>query len=61
MKGYLMIAPSTYDALRDELASRHDELSKRLKQIAEYALDNPNDMALETVSEIAERAGVQPS
>ncbi len=56
-----MIAPSTYDALRDELASRHDELSKRLKQIAEYALDNPNDMALETVSEIAERAGVQPS
>jgi len=56
-----MIAPSTYDALRDELASHHDELSKRLKQIAEYALDNPNDMALETVSEIAKRAGVQPS
>lgn len=56
-----MTAPRTYEALRDELASRHDELSKRLKQIAEYALDNPNDMALETVSAIAERAAVQPS
>ncbi len=56
-----MIAPGTYDALRNELATRHDELSKRLKQIAEYALENPNDMALETVSAIAERAKVQPS
>ncbi|KLN60370.1 hypothetical protein WH96_11485 [Kiloniella spongiae] len=56
-----MIAPGTYDALRNELATRHDELSKRLKQIAEYALENPNDMALETVSAIAARAKVQPS
>ncbi|KKJ75642.1 hypothetical protein WH95_17475 [Kiloniella litopenaei] len=56
-----MTAPSTYEALRIELASRHDDLSKRLKQIAEYALDNPNDMALETVSAIADRANVQPS
>ena len=56
-----MIAPGTYEELRNELAARHEELSKRLKQIAEYALDNPNDMALETVSGIAERASVQPS
>ncbi|WP_120496797.1 MurR/RpiR family transcriptional regulator [Kiloniella sp. EL199] len=56
-----MTLPDTYDALRDELALRHGELSKRLKQIAEYALDNPNDMALETVSAVAERAKVQPS
>ncbi|MFD2206515.1 MurR/RpiR family transcriptional regulator [Kiloniella antarctica] len=56
-----MTAPDTYEDLRNELASRHEDLSKRLKQIAEYALDNPNDMALETVSGIAERAAVQPS
>lgn len=53
--------PATYEELRTELAAKHEELSKRLKQIAEYALDNPNDMALETVSTIAERAEVQPS
>ncbi|WP_419905879.1 MurR/RpiR family transcriptional regulator [Kiloniella sp.] len=56
-----MTAPGSYEELRNELATRHEDLSKRLKQIAEYALDNPNDMALETVSGIAERASVQPS
>ncbi|WP_020593385.1 MurR/RpiR family transcriptional regulator [Kiloniella laminariae] len=55
------IPPATYEELRNELAEKHEGLSKRLKQIAEYALDNPNDMALETVSGIAERASVQPS
>jgi DNA-binding MurR/RpiR family transcriptional regulator len=32
-----------------------------LQQIAEYALENPNDMALETVAVIAGRAAVHPS
>lgn len=53
--------PRTYDALRAEISERHASLSKRLQQIAEFALANPNDMALATVSEIAQRAQVQPS
>ena len=53
--------PQTYDELRAEISGEHGSLSKRLRQIAEFALANPNDMALATVSEIAERADVQPS
>ena len=53
--------PQTYDELRAEISGEHGSLSKRLRQIAEFALANPNDMALATVSEIAERANVQPS
>ncbi len=53
--------PQTYDELRAEISGGHGTLSKRLRQIAEFALANPNDMALATVSEIAGRADVQPS
>ena len=52
---------SDYDLLRADLAAKRDELSPRLRQLAEYALRNPNDMALETIAVIAERAGVPPS
>jgi DNA-binding MurR/RpiR family transcriptional regulator len=51
----------TYDALRAEIARRHPGFSDRLRQIAEFALDHPTDMALGTVAEVAQRAGVQPS
>ena len=53
--------PAGYEALRDLVGARYDGLSARLRQIAEYALANPNDVALETVAVVAERAGVQPS
>jgi DNA-binding MurR/RpiR family transcriptional regulator len=51
----------TYDALRAEIARRHARFADRLKQIGEFALDHPTDMALGTVAEVAQRAGVQPS
>lgn len=54
-------APLTLDALRTEITARYEALSKRLKQIARFALDHPNEMALETVATIAARAEVQPS
>jgi DNA-binding MurR/RpiR family transcriptional regulator len=54
-------APASFGALRTEISARHPEMSQRLRQVAEYALENPNDMALETVATIATRAGVQPS
>lgn len=52
---------TTYDDLRGAISSQYRSLSGRLQQIAQFALDNPDDMALETVAVIADRANVQPS
>ena len=49
------------DALRTEIADQFESLSPRLKQVAIYALDNPNDMALETLAVIAGHCATQPS
>lgn len=51
----------SYEDLRVRITERHEGMSRRLRQVAEYALANPNDMALETVAVLAARAGVQPS
>jgi len=53
--------PATADELRAAILDRYDSLSKRLQQIARYVLDEPNDMALETLAVLADRSGVQPS
>lgn len=53
--------PTSAEALRTEIVRRYESLSKRLKQIARYILDEPNDIALETLAVIAARCGVQPS
>ncbi|WP_369818498.1 MurR/RpiR family transcriptional regulator [Phenylobacterium sp. Root700] len=55
------IAPTTAEDLRAAILERYDSLSKRLQQIARYVLDEPNELALETLAVIAERSGVQPS
>ena len=52
---------TSYDLLRSDLAAKRDLLSPRLRQIVDYALRNPNDMALETIAVIAERARVPRS
>ncbi|HMA00247.1 MAG TPA: MurR/RpiR family transcriptional regulator [Steroidobacteraceae bacterium] len=54
-------APGTADELRDVILERYDDFSKRLKQIARYVLDHPNDLALETLAVVAERSGAQQS
>jgi DNA-binding MurR/RpiR family transcriptional regulator len=53
--------PATADELRTAILERYDGLSKRLQQIARYVLDEPNELALETLAVIADRSGVQPS
>jgi len=53
--------PATAEELRAEILERYDQLSKRLQQIARYVLDEPNELALETLAVIADRSGVQPS
>lgn len=56
-----MPAPQSYDDLRSLIARRHADLSDRLRRIAEFAVQHPNDMALNTIAALAERIGVQPS
>lgn len=53
--------PTTADELRSEIVQRYEGLSKRLQQIARYILDEPNEVALETLAVIAARCAVQPS
>jgi DNA-binding MurR/RpiR family transcriptional regulator len=53
--------PSDYDTLKNAISERYETLSKRLQQVAEYALAHPDDMALETIAVIADRAKVPPS
>jgi DNA-binding MurR/RpiR family transcriptional regulator len=54
-------APRTYEDLAQHLAQRHAQMSDRLRQIAQFAVKRPNDMALGTVSSLAQTIGVQPS
>lgn len=55
------LPPANLETLRQEIADRYDDLSPRLKQVASYVIDNPNDVALETLSVIAGRCNAQPS
>lgn len=54
-------APESYEGLKTLLLSRRDTMPKRLKQLAAFALERPEEMAFGTVAGIAEHAGVQPS
>jgi DNA-binding MurR/RpiR family transcriptional regulator len=56
-----MPAPRSYEDLRSLIARKHPELSDRLRRIAEFAVQHPNDMALKTVAALADSIGVQPS
>lgn len=54
-------SPENYEELQQRLLAEHPTLSKRLKQIAEYALRHPHDMALENISALSKRVQVTPS
>jgi len=53
--------PTTLDQLTALISKEYPTLSKRLKQVAQYLLDNPSSAALGTVAIIAKEAEVQPS
>ncbi|WP_213992957.1 MurR/RpiR family transcriptional regulator [Sodalis sp. dw_96] len=52
---------SQLSSLQDDIRNRYDTLSKRLKQVARYILDNSNSIPFDTIASIAERANVPPS
>jgi DNA-binding MurR/RpiR family transcriptional regulator len=53
--------PETFDQLEKAIIEQFPTLSKRLQQIASHALENPSELALETIAAVSQRAGVQPS
>ncbi len=53
--------PQTLTELKEAITEVHLSLSKRLRQIAQYLLDNPDKIAFGTVAVIAEDSGVHPS
>lgn len=55
------IKPHTYEELRAVLASGTVHFPKRLRQVAIFLWQHPSDVALGTISQVAEAAGVQPS
>ena len=54
-------APATVDAFQERLLAVADGLPKRLRQCADYVAANIERIAVSTVAELAEGAGVQPS
>lgn len=47
--------------LRQKLVERFDDMSPQLQQAARYLLDHPQDVALNSMRELARNAGVQPA
>ncbi len=56
-----MTTPTQLALLQNEIRNRYDTLSKRLKQVASYILDNSNSIPFETIASIAEKVNVPPS
>lgn len=53
--------PLTVESLRARIMRQYDLASRRMKQVASFVLDKPEDVAFESLAVIADRAGVQPS
>lgn len=57
-----MSAPAAnYEELQTEIGRRFPALSRQLQRIARFALERPQDVALDTVAAAAGKAEVQPS
>lgn len=55
------MSAKTAEELRLQIKKEYDGFSKQLRIVAQYILDHPSEMGLETVSVVADRMGVQPS
>jgi len=60
-KEVIVLTPTTFNELKDAISENYPKLSRQLQKIARFVLEYPEDMALETVAVIAQRADVQPS
>lgn len=57
----LASVPGNFEELQIKIRSKYAQLSKRLQDVAEFTLDNPNVVAFETIATISEQAKVPPS
>ena len=55
------LPPKTLSELKEKISEEHASLSKRLRQVARYLIDHPNEIAFGTVAVIAKNATVHPS
>ena len=55
------VPPQDFDSLKARLVTGADNLPKRLRQAAAYAVDHPDEIAFGSAASIAARAHVQPS
>ena len=53
--------PSTLDDMHERLEAERARLSRRLEAVAAWVLAHPESVALDTLAEIADKAGVHPS
>ena len=53
--------PDRFETLANAIAGHYPSLSKRFQQIARYLTQNPNTVALQSVTQVAEQADVHPS
>ncbi len=56
-----MKAPRDFQNLKIFILEHNEKFPKRLRQVAVFALENPDEIAFGTAALIAGRAGVQPS
>lgn len=53
-----MSKPATPEQLREVIARASDRLTPRARAAAQYALDHPNDIALQPVAAVAQASGI---
>ncbi|MBE7211345.1 MAG: MurR/RpiR family transcriptional regulator [Gluconacetobacter diazotrophicus] len=53
--------PRDFNSLRALILDRRDRLPRRLLQVAEFAVNHPQEIAFARVADLATQAGVQPS
>ena len=56
-----MIKPQSVDELNASIVDQHGHLSDRLTLVARYVVEHPRQIALNTLAQIANSAGVHPS
>ena len=56
-----MALPETLAELRDCIAAQHEQLTGRLRDAARFLIDNPHEIALNTVAELGKRSNIAPS
>ncbi|NVK74995.1 Fe-S cluster assembly protein HesB [Marinomonas sp. CT5] len=55
------VAPESLTDLKETIKQDYSKLSKRLRQVAEFVLDAPSEVAFGTVAVLSKDAGVHPS